>query len=100
MRMRSWPRAACSAMPGCCRGAGRLQSAGKAVAASAPALPSRPREPMMERSRGMTVAEEQGTFPTPVGAASEHVGQAAPDATSGQALQDTREQLLASREIL
>ncbi len=45
------------------------------------------------------MAEEE-TFPTPVGPASEHVGQAPPDAAPGQALQDAREQSLASREIL
>jgi signal transduction histidine kinase/CheY-like chemotaxis protein len=55
---------------------------------------------MMERSRGVTVGEEQETFPTPVGAASGHAEHDAPDAASGQALQDAREQLLASREIL
>ena len=45
------------------------------------------------------MAEEEGTFPTPLGAASA-AGQAAPDAALGQALGDAREQLLASREIL
>jgi signal transduction histidine kinase/ActR/RegA family two-component response regulator len=54
----------------------------------------------MERSRGETVAEEKETFPTPVGAASEHAEHAAPDAAPSQALQDVREQSLASREIL
>ena len=46
------------------------------------------------------MAEEQGTFPPPEGAPSEDAGQSAPDAAPGQALQDAREQLLASREIL
>jgi signal transduction histidine kinase/ActR/RegA family two-component response regulator len=48
----------------------------------------------------VTVAEEQETFPTPVGAGSEHAEHAVPDTVPGQALQDAREQSLASREIL
>ena len=55
---------------------------------------------MMERSRGETVAEGQENLPTPVSAASEDAGQAAPDPGREQALQDAQEQLLASREIL
>ncbi len=46
------------------------------------------------------MAEEEETVPTPVGAASAHDGQAALEASLGQALQDAREQSLASREIL
>ncbi len=46
------------------------------------------------------MAEGEETFPTPVGAASERAGEAAPDFAPGQALRDAREQLLASREIL
>ena len=46
------------------------------------------------------MAEEKEAFPTPTGAASEHVGHPAPDAAPDQALRDAREQSLASREIL
>jgi signal transduction histidine kinase/ActR/RegA family two-component response regulator len=45
------------------------------------------------------VAEEKETFPTSVGAASEHADDR-PDAAPGQALEDALEQSLASREIL
>lgn len=46
------------------------------------------------------MAEGQENLPTPVSAASEDAGQAAPDPDREQALQDAQEQLLASREIL
>jgi signal transduction histidine kinase/CheY-like chemotaxis protein len=48
----------------------------------------------------VSVAEEQEVFSTPVGAAPEQVGQAAPDTALGNALADAQEQSLASREIL
>jgi signal transduction histidine kinase/CheY-like chemotaxis protein len=48
----------------------------------------------------VSVAEEQEVVSSPVGAAPEQVGQAAPDTALGNALADAQEQSLASREIL